>query len=143
MECNIPTVRRLGLHITPADCCAIVRTDACELRDGRLHLVPVEPAVIEARLQNHSGASIAHTIKMHLVTVYLDKTARWRMRPQIIRTFNRLINGSNDSKQDNEACQTSKKISDPPQDAASSRSTLSTTQPGGLKRHAFPFDRYR
>src|SRR6266481_789112 len=130
-------LRRLGLHITPADCCAIVRTDARELRDGRLHFVPVEPAVVEARLQYHSGASIAHAIEMHLVTVYLDKTARWKMRPQIIRALDRLIEGSNDSQQYNEACQSSKKISDPPKDAALSRSTPSTTQRCGLVRHVF------
>src|ERR1700674_3828549 len=114
MECNVPTVGRLRLCIAPADTCAIIRTDARELCDGGLHFIPGEPVVAEARLENHSGASIAHTIKMHLVTVYLDKTARWRMRPQIIRAFDRLIDGSNDSKRDNEACQTSKKVSDPP-----------------------------
>src|ERR1700682_3127324 len=140
MECNVLTVRRLRLRIAPADTCAIIRADTRELSEGGLHFVPGEPVVTETRLQNHSGASIAHAIKMDLVTVHLDKTARWRMRPQIIRTFNRLISGSNDSKQDNEACQTSKKISDPPQDAAASRSALSTTPLGGLKRHAFPFD---
>src|SRR6267142_2902130 len=135
---DVPTVRRLGLHIAPADTCAIIRADTRELSEGGLHSVHGEPVVTKSRLQNHSGASIAHAIKMHLETVHLDKTARWRMRPQIVRTFNRLIYGSNDCKQDNEACQTSKKISDPPQDAAASRSR--TTQIGGLKRHAFPFD---
>src|SRR6267378_3374143 len=137
MECNVQTVRRLGLHITPADCCPIVRTDSCELRDGRLHLVPGEPAVVEARLQNHSGVSIAHTIEMHFVTVHHYKNARWRMCPQIIRAFYRLINSSNDTKQNSKARQSSEKISDPPQDAAFSPPTLSITQPGGLKRHAF------
>jgi hypothetical protein len=62
--------------------------------------------------------------------------------PQIIGAFNRLINDSNDSEQDDEACQSSKKISDPAQDASSSRSTLSTSQPSGLKRHAFLPIRY-
>src|SRR6266550_3604260 len=137
MECNVPTVRRPWLRITPADSCAIVRANTSELRNGRLNLVPVEPAVVEARLQNHSGAALAQTIKMHLVTVHVDKTARWRMRPQIIRAFDRLIDGSNDSQQHNEDCESTKKISDPPQDAAYSRSTLSTAQRCGLKRHAF------
>jgi len=72
---------------------------------------------------------------MHLVTVYLDKTARWKMRPQIIRALDRLIEGSNDSQQYNEACQSSKKISDPPQDAFSR--WRSTAKPGGLNRHGF------
>src|SRR5260221_8624836 len=135
MECNVSTVRRLGLRIAPADSCAIVRTDARELRSGRLHLVPGEPAIVEARLQNRRGASIAHTIKMHLVTVHLYENTRWRMCPQIIRAFYRLIDGSNDSKQDNEACHSSKKISDPPQDAFSR--WRSTAKPGGLNRHGF------
>src|ERR1700732_4512359 len=113
MKCNVSTVWRLGPSIAPADTSAVVRTDTRERRDGRLHFVPGQPTIVEPRLQNHSGASIAHTIEMHLVTAYIYETARRRMSPYIIRTFNGLIDGSDDSKQDDEARKSGQKIADP------------------------------
>jgi len=110
MQCNVPTMRRLRLRIAPADGCAIVRADTVNFATEGCTLYQLEPAVVEADSRITVGLPSTHTIKMHLVTVLprLGRPGGECVR-RSFGTFNRLINGSNDSKQDNEACQTSKK----------------------------------